>query len=94
MSMVLSGKEPEVAGARQQQPRYDTADTKGTSESPRQEPPVLTQPTTTFTCHVRPEAIMFYSPILYQSTLQEKYPSIVITSIILRDSTWHGFLCT
>lgn len=42
MSMVLNGKEPDVAGARQQQPRYDTADTKGTSESPRQEPVALT----------------------------------------------------
>ena len=42
MSMVLSGKESDVAGERQQQPRYDTADTKGTSESPRQEPVALT----------------------------------------------------
>jgi len=42
MSMVLSGKEPDVAGARQQQPRYDTADTKGTSESLRREFVALT----------------------------------------------------
>lgn len=42
MIMVLNGKGPDVAGARQQQPRYDTADTKGTSESPRQEPVALT----------------------------------------------------
>jgi len=42
MSMLLSGKEPDVAGARQQQPRYDTADTKGTSESLRREYVALT----------------------------------------------------
>jgi hypothetical protein len=42
MSILLNGKKPDVAGARQQQPRYDTADTKGTSESPRQEPVAFT----------------------------------------------------